>query len=396
MTMTAVMGTGRAPTDVMAGTIADVEVFDSLGAAEAVWRAMETPDHRLTPFQRFDFVSAWHSHIGLREGVRPFIVVACDARRRPLVLLPLCIASESGVRVARFFGGKHATFNMAVMAREFAADAGKPDVETLMDLLRRHPDRPDLMALDRQPLRWRDVANPLALLPMQPSINACPLLTLTPGAPPTERISKSFRQRLRGKERKYASLPGYRYLLAQTDAEIAHVLDAFFILKPQRMAAAGLPNVFADPGTREFVVEACLALRPDGGRVIEIHALQCDDEVIAIFAGVADGHRFSMMFNTYTMSGNSRYSPGLILMRHIIDSYAERGYTAIDLGIGSDEYKRLFCKDDEAIFDSFLPLTARGSLAALGLSSLAHAKRFVKRTPALAHIAQALRGALHG
>jgi CelD/BcsL family acetyltransferase involved in cellulose biosynthesis len=118
--------------------------------------------------------------------------------------------------------------------------------------------------------------------------------------------------------------------------------------------------------------------------------------VIAIFAGVADGHRFSMMFNTYTLSENARYSPGLILLRHIIDSYAERGYTAIDLGIGSDEYKRLFCKDDEAIFDSFLPLTARGSLAALGLSSLAHAKRFVKRTPALAHIAQALRGALHG
>ena len=48
--------------------------------------------------------------------------------------------------------------------------------------------------------------------------------------------------------------------------------------------------------------------------------------MIAIFAGVADGRRFSMMFNTYTMSGNSRYSPGLILMRNIIDHYAERGY----------------------------------------------------------------------
>ena len=42
-------------------------------------------------------------------------------------------------------------------------------------------------------------------------------------------------------------------------------------------------------------------------------------EVIAIFAGVADGHRFSMMFNTYTMSESARYSPGLILMRDIID-----------------------------------------------------------------------------
>ena len=101
-----------------------------------------------------------------------------------------------------------------------------------------------------------------------------------------------------------------------------------------------------------------------GGHAIDIHALECDDEVIAIFAGVADDNRFSMMFNTYTLSGNSKYSPGLILMRDIIDHYAERGTTSLDLGIGSDDYKRLFCKDDEPIFDSFVPLNIRGRIAA--------------------------------
>ena len=45
--------------------------------------------------------------------------------------------------------------------------------------------------------------------------------------------------------------------------------------------------------------------------------------------------------------------------------------TSVDFGIGSDEYKRTFCKDDEPVFDSFIPLTARGRLTAFGLSSLA-------------------------
>ena len=112
-----------------------------------------------------------------------------------------------------------------------------------------------------------------------------------------------------------------------------------------------------------------------------------------MFAGVADSGRFSMMFNTYTMSENAKYSPGLILMRTIIDSYAERGVTSLDLGIGGDDYKRMFCKDDELIFDSFLPLTARGRLGAIGLSSIAHAKRIVKQSPALMQMAQKLRGA---
>ena len=158
------------------------------------------------------------------------------------------------------------------------------------------------------------------------------------------------------------------------------------------MAEQKLPNVFAEPGVEDFIRTACLATR-DGGRVIDIHALECDEEVIALFAGVADAGRFSMMFNTYTMSANSKYSPGLILMRTIIDRYAERGVTSLDLGIGSDDYKKMFCKDDEPIFDSFVPLTSRGRLGAMGLSSLAHAKRLVKQTPALLQMAHLLRNA---
>jgi CelD/BcsL family acetyltransferase involved in cellulose biosynthesis len=155
-----------------------------------------------------------------------------------------------------------------------------------------------------------------------------------------------------------------------------------------------LPNVFADPGVEDFIRAACATPLKCGGRAIDIHALECDEEVIAIFAGVADGHRFSMMFNTYTISGNSKYSPGLILMRDIIDHYTAQNYRALDLGIGSDDYKRLFCKDDEAIFDSFLPLSARGKTAAAAMSAVNRAKRLVKHNPALFEMSQKLRSAL--
>ncbi len=114
--------------------------------------------------------------------------------------------------------------------------------------------------------------------------------------------------------------------MASTETEIKRLLDAFFRIKPLRMAEQKLPNVFADPGVEEFIRAACTAPLAGGGHAIDIHALECDAEVIAIFAGVADGHRFSMMFNTYTMSENARHSPGLILMRNIVDHYAGLGY----------------------------------------------------------------------
>ena len=223
----------------------------------------------------------------------------------------------------------------------------------------------------------------MALLPHQASANDCPLMKIVPEEPPTARISSSFRRRLKGKERKLQALAGYRSHVATADADVKRLLDWFFVIKPQRMAEQKLPNVFADPGVEEFIRGACMAQLAGGGRAIDIHALECDDEVIAIFAGVNDGHRFSMMFNTYTMSANSKYSPGLILMRDIVDHYAGHGYRALDLGIGSDDYKRLFCKDDEPIFDSFIPLSLRGKLAAAAMSGVNRAKHLVKHNPAL-------------
>jgi CelD/BcsL family acetyltransferase involved in cellulose biosynthesis len=94
------------------------------------------------------------------------------------------------------------------------------------------------------------------------------------------------------------------------------------------------------------------------------------------------------------MSDNSRHSPGLILMRSIVDHYAEHGYRALDLGIGSDDYKRLFCKGDEPIFDNFIPLSLRGKIAASALSGINRAKHLVKHNQTLFHMAQKLRGAL--
>lgn len=395
MTMAAVMDDRSAQTESKSCRIARVEVLHDINQAQAVWRVLETPEHLSTPYQRFDFQAAWQRHVGQREGLRPFIVVAYDADNQPLMLLPLGACHENGATVARYLGGKHVTFNMPLWRPDFAASATKADLDALLLGIEKHSEKVDMLALAQQPQSWMGVPNPMALLPSQASTNDCPLLTMVPNAEPASRISNSFRRRLKGKERKLQAMPGYRYFLASTDAEIKRVLDAFFATKPLRMAEQNLPNVFADPGIEDFIREACNAPLATGGHAIEIHALECNEEVIAIFAGVADGHRFSMMFNTYTMSGNSKFSPGLILMRDIIDHYAGKGYTSLDLGIGSDDYKRLFCKGDELIFDSYLPLTLRGKIAAIGMSSFIHAKRLVKHNPALMQMAQLLRGVLH-
>jgi CelD/BcsL family acetyltransferase involved in cellulose biosynthesis len=396
MTMAAAIEsrTAEAPARSKASRIVHVEIITDLGEAEPVWRALEAGTCIFTPYQRFDFLAAWQRQVGERQHVSPFIAIAYDADRRPLLLLPLALRKSLGARVATFMGDKHATFNMPLWDTTFAAEAKAGDLDMLFASLRARADV-DLLALTQQPERWRDLTNPLALLGHQPSVNPCPVLAMAPGALPTALISHSFRRRLKSKERKLEKLPGYRYRIANTEAQIARMLDWFFRTKPLRMAEQKLPNVFGDVGVEDFVREACSTKLSGGRRAIDIHALECDEEVIALFAGVADGERFSMMFNTYTMSEHARYSPGLVLIRNIVDHYAALGFRALDLGMGSDDYKRFFCKHDEPIFDSFVPLSRRGKLAAAAMSGLNRAKRLVKQNQALLGFAQRLRGALH-
>jgi CelD/BcsL family acetyltransferase involved in cellulose biosynthesis len=382
--------TAGAPARSKAGRIVSVDVLFDLVAAEPIWRRFQAEQHVATPYQGFDFLEPWQREVGVCDHAEPRIAIACDGERRPLLLLPLALWRQHGIRTLSFMGGKHTTFNMPLWDRDFVADA--TDLDALVAGLRAH-DAADVLALTQQPLRWRGLANPMAMLPHQDAVNTCPVLMMTPEAPPA--ISNSFRKRLKGKERKLQALPGYRYHVAASDADIRRLLDWFFRVKPLRMAEQKLPNVFADHGVENFARAACMTHLAGGNRVIDIHALECDEEVIALFAGVADGHRFSMMFNTYTMSEHSRHSPGLILMRNIIDHYSVRGYRALDLGIGADDYKRMFCKDDEPIFDSFIPLSKRGRLAAAAMSSVARAKHLVKQNQRLFRLAQGLRAALH-
>jgi CelD/BcsL family acetyltransferase involved in cellulose biosynthesis len=378
-----------------AAHIARVQIFETFESAAATWRSFACTEQVATPYQRYDFLAAWQRHVGDHLGLKPRIIVAYDDSDDPVALLPLIIERAYGLSIARFPGGKHVTFNMPIWRRDFAAFATTETMRVFMGLIAAADANIDALALMRQPHSWNGVPNPLALLGGQPSVNACPLLKIDPKAGASKRISNSFRRRLNQKERKLQANPGLRYTVAKSAADAKRLLDAFFTVKPLRLAAQGLPNVFAEPGNEKFLREAAEIGLTGNRPLIEIHALECDDEVISVFAGVADGQRLSMMFNTYTLSANAKYSPGLILIRNIIDYYATRGLTSLDLGIGADDYKLLFCKQQEPVFDSFLALNTRGRLVSLWLALEAHCKRAVKRSPPLTRLAMSVRRALH-
>ena len=102
-----------------------------------IWRGLEVERQFFTPYQRFDFLGSWQRQVGARENLSPFIVIAYDAERRPLLLLPLALRRSRGVRTACFMGGKHTTFNMALWDRDFAKAATRADLDALIAAIAR-------------------------------------------------------------------------------------------------------------------------------------------------------------------------------------------------------------------------------------------------------------------
>ena len=373
--------------------LAAVELYRDLASAEPAWRALER-NGVLSPYQHFDWIAAWQRHDGAAQGIKPHIVVGYGRQREPLFLWPLGISSLAGCRVGRFLGGKHANFNFGPWRRGIAF--GADEFHFALQRLQTLAPALDALELLSQPETWEDMANPWRALPHQPSPSFGFGLRLSgSGAELLTRVySSEARAKLRNKERRLQSIPGFRYARAATAAEVDRYLEAFWVQKAERFAAQGIDDVFARPEVRAFLREACLQGLETGTPVIEIHALDSDAGVLAIWAGVTDGRRFSAMLNSINRNEYVKYSPGQVLLSRLIVDCADRGFQIFDLGTGEAQYKDRICNKTEPLFDSFVPLSLRGRLFAPALSLKASAKRTIKRSPMLWRLVQKLRRVL--
>jgi len=372
--------------------IARVEIFDDLAAAAPAWDRL-AEQAVATPFGRRDWIDLWQRHIGGTEGLRPVVAVACDERGEPLFLLPFAARTGRLLTVARYFGGPHSQLNMGLWRRDIAAALTADDLHRAFAIIAQRCGI-DLFVLLNQPTLWDGRANPLVQLAHQPSPDDVFRIDFegeSGAAVLKSRLKPTLRGLLKSKEKKLAKLDGYRYFRAATPAEAERILAAFFTQKAAHLKAQGVRNAFAAPGVAEFLHAACVEGLAAGAPTIELHALEGGGELLAVMGVVANAQRFSSIFNSYTLTEHARWSPGLILISHMLRACADRRIASYDLGAGYAAYKRYFCKTTDALFDSVLSFSERGHVAAALWRAGLAGKRRIKTTGPLWAVVRAVR-----
>jgi CelD/BcsL family acetyltransferase involved in cellulose biosynthesis len=372
------------PASAVPPRLSRVDVLQRVEDADSAWRALEQHGSIGSPYQRRDWVALWQRHVAPAGSTTPLIVIGYDEHNVPLFLWPLASRRIGLLNVATFIGGKHATLNFPAWRVDYAQRLSAGELNQILERISRSHPGLDLLLLLNQPAEWNGLTNPFSLLPHQHAAEDNFRLTLSCDPDPVAaNIGQGMRRRLRKKENQLAKLPGYRYRRASLPSDPDRLLDAFFVQKAAHLAEQGRSNVFANPSIQAFVRAACRQGLETGRPLIELHALETDNEMLALFAGIHDGRRFTLAFNSMTRGPQARHSPGLVLLQHIIADCARRGFKAFDIGPGDARYKTYFCKEREPVIDSVLPLSVRGHIATPIIRAMLGAKSRIKRTPQL-------------
>ncbi|MGU3538366.1 GNAT family N-acetyltransferase [Methylobacterium sp. A54F] len=366
------------------------EIFSALAAAEVLWRSIEAEPGCLgSPYQRFDWVAAFVRSGSARGDLR--IVVLRDPAGRPRMLLPLVVARQGGVRVARVVGGTHANYHLPLFAsREAAALPAAAIAEALAQAGRAAGI--DVFHLAHQPVAWDGAVNPLALGGEPAASNGYGLML---GPDPDATLRRAFsadaRKKLRTKEKRLAEAVGpLAYRRAETREEAERILAGFYAHKAARFASLGVGDPYAGAPIRHFLAAATAGDAP----AVELHALVVreDGRVLASFGGAVDGGRYSGMFTAFDGDpAIARFSPGDLLLHHLVAEQTARGRQALDLGVGEARYKASVCDETIALVDAILPVTLRGHAFGLAARLRTRLKRRVKGSRRLRGLVQRLR-----
>lgn len=362
-----------------------ISIHDDFADVETLWRRFERVAD-CTPYQTFDWLAAWQRHIGVREGVRPVIVLASYADGEPAFLLPLAVEPSGAARRLCWLGQDLNDYNAPLLAKDFAQ---RVTPERFVDAWRearaaiqREPAlRHDWIDLQKMPSEVGGQANPICRLGVAVNPSGAHSTGLAGDWTQfyADKRSSATRRRDRIKRKHLSALGDISFITEADPRDIARTLQTLMQQKSRQFAHRGIGDMFARPGWREFFLD--VAVNPATRPMVHVSRVQIGEGCAAANLGLVFGGTYFHMVASYDDGEVSRYGPGALHLRELLAFAIGRGLRRFDFTIGDEPYKREWSDNAATLWDYQTVATWRGS-PAVGRAALARRlKRFIKQTP---------------
>jgi len=335
----------------------DITIYDQLADVAPLWRQLqENPSHYA--FQSLEWLECWQA--AEPSPAAPRIVVVCTATGQPLLIMPLCIRLRYGLRQLTFMAEEVSDYHAPLVAPDFAHHCPPGSFEPLFQAILARLPEVDYVSFRWMPEVIEGVANPMA------EITGCTHgLTAFQARLPAHfeafltRKRKKIHQDTNRQIKRLKELGPVVIERVTEPEEIATTVRTMLDQKAQRFPRKSGP---AEAAFRQFAEKFYArigAIRSPGSEG-HVTRITCNGQIIATHIGILHGQRFYYIMPSFEAEGWGRYSPGRILMEHLIRECIEQGVHTFDMTIGAEAYKRDWVDGDMKLFDVARGLSLKG------------------------------------
>jgi CelD/BcsL family acetyltransferase involved in cellulose biosynthesis len=343
--------------------------FDS--ELKSLWLGLESRTKTYI-FQRYIWLYHWQETIGEHSPrTEPRIVLLEDSDGAQAIL-PFGVQLRHGMRLLSFLGGDQSDYNCLVFTRKGKAMFQKSDLwEKIFSKLPKF----DLLYINNIPEEITTSSmftyHKEHLLESNHSYSA-----ELPSS--WEEYQKQLTSKLKADSRRNRRNLHEKgelkfEILEQDNEKISEVLEKFFEQKRNRYQTSGAYDMLSSEAVREFYSE--MPSEFGQGAKIQLSALVLDDLVLATHWGVVDQCNFYYLMPTYS-SKWKRYSPGRLLLEHLLKWSIEQNLKVFDFTVGGEEYKKEWCNREMKLLEVLHARTLKGNLYVYALM----AKRALKKS----------------
>jgi CelD/BcsL family acetyltransferase involved in cellulose biosynthesis len=365
----------------------NVSIDNDLGAVESEWRSFQTTA-ACTPFQTFEWLSAWQRHIGTRQGFMPVVVVGRFADGKTAFILPLAIEPRRSGKRLCWLGQELCDYNAPLLAHDFSQRV-TPDrfLALWRELQARMQSDPqfryDWIEFEKMPQTVGIQTNPFTHLAVAPNANSAHIMQLGDDWETfyLAKRSSATRRHDRAKRKHISQFGDIRFVTAVDRGDIQRTLDTLWQQKKQILARKGIADIFARPGYREFFDD--LALNPDTRHLVHVSRVEVGETHAATNFAIMFGDCYYHVLSSYCDGQLTRYGPGVLHLRELLGHAIKTGLRRFDFTIGDEPYKLEWSDQRLKLYDYSSAATWRGRPAS-GVSAVRRRlKGSIKQTPLL-------------
>jgi CelD/BcsL family acetyltransferase involved in cellulose biosynthesis len=310
-------------------------------------------------FQCADYLKVWRDTIGKARGTRALFVAVFDDIRRPMLLLPLGIERQRGLRVLRFLDGGVCDYNAPIVFEPTRAWGGEA-----LELLWRKllPALPpfDIAMFDKMPADICGKPNPLIDLRGAPFPESGHLTRITGSWEQYVANQMPYRRKSGQQRRKLARIGPVMFKVAETSADRQRVVQTMMRQKSRRCIETGEADELALPGYKQYYITMTERFAWPGP--LHVAALEVGDKIVSTSWSLIFDRRFLWLVTTFEGNEWKRFSPGRLLLEDLLKWGFSNGINIFDCGIGDESYKLGYSDQELLLYHAHIPITMLGKV----------------------------------